>query len=152
MSIAATNCRSSMSDLRTCTTPRLLPMIPHNMRYFFGLNRSNIFFENKSDTDRKILTVIQTNDPGVVCKLRNYPSKGHNGHLKLLHWTDSAGRFKNTAVIVIIVSVVVTIIIMIIIITQIIIIFIVEAVVTGCSIASIFQCLTGSRGSPVSHC
>ena len=56
----------------------------------------------------------------------------------LLHWTDSAGRFKNTAVIVIIVSVVVTIIIIII---QIIIIFIVVAVVTtgtGCSIASIF--------------
>ena len=38
----------------------------------------------------------------MVCKLGNYPSI-------LLHWTDSAGRFKNTATIAIIVSVVDTI-------------------------------------------
>ena len=73
----------------------------------------------------------------MVCKLGDYPSMGHDGHLKYspgLDWQPnqySAGRLQTTAVIVIIVSIVVTIIIIIIIIVriQIIIIFIVVALI-----------------------
>ena len=76
-----------------------------------------------------------THDPGMVCKLGDYPSMGHDGHLKYspgLDWQPnqySAGHLQTTAVIVIIVSIVVTIIIIIIVRIQIIIIFIVVALI-----------------------
>ena len=115
-------------------------MTPNNMLYF--LNRNNIFFKNKSNIEsfwQLVWHMIQ-----VWCASWGIIPVWAIIFIRIiiLLWTDSAGRFQNTAVIVIIVSVVVTIIIMImIIIIQIIITFIVVAMVTtdtGCSIASIF--------------
>ena len=86
-------------------------MIANNMLYF--LNRNNIFFKNKSNIEnfwQLVWHMIQVRCAswGIipVCTIIVIWSI-------LLHGTDSAGRFKNTAVIFIIVSVLVTIIIII---------------------------------------